>query len=245
MNNLALLYDSQGRQELALPLFIRCIERITTVLGERHPHTLSFTYNLARLYWGRGELESALPLALACVEKRTTAMVYIMRMMHVVCITWLVYVDSSASVCLHVSTHLCIYASLYPCLYAYMYRSSVHVFSHVYISRYRCSLIVSTYACTLNIYMKYAINSFTLGSCVCRATTTRTPCSPSTSWRSSTTTKANIDSPLALYQQCLEKRTIVLGHDHPHPLDLLNNLALLYENKGQGDTTNECCYTAV
>ena len=45
LNNLALLYDSQGKYEAAEPLFLQAIEISVQSLGEKHPNTQTFMKN--------------------------------------------------------------------------------------------------------------------------------------------------------------------------------------------------------
>ena len=70
MNNLAILYQSQGDYALALPLLQKCLERRKEKLGEDHPDTVTIMNNLAGLYESQGDYASALALYLKCVEKR-------------------------------------------------------------------------------------------------------------------------------------------------------------------------------
>jgi F0F1-type ATP synthase beta subunit len=50
MNNLAYLYESQGKYEAADPLYEETLQLRKKVLGEEHPHTLASINNLAALY---------------------------------------------------------------------------------------------------------------------------------------------------------------------------------------------------
>ena len=45
LNNLALLYYSQGKYEAAEPLFLQAIEISVQSLGEKHPNTQTFLKN--------------------------------------------------------------------------------------------------------------------------------------------------------------------------------------------------------
>ncbi len=47
MNNLAPLYQAQGRLAEAEPLYKRALEALERVLGKEHPHTLTSVNNLA------------------------------------------------------------------------------------------------------------------------------------------------------------------------------------------------------
>jgi tetratricopeptide (TPR) repeat protein len=49
LNNLASLYDSQGRYSEAEPLYLQALELAERVLGVNHPNTVIFRKNLASL----------------------------------------------------------------------------------------------------------------------------------------------------------------------------------------------------
>ena len=51
VNNLAFLYQAQGRYGEAEPLLRRALEARERVLGPEHPHTLTSVNNLAVLYF--------------------------------------------------------------------------------------------------------------------------------------------------------------------------------------------------
>ncbi|MCH8133033.1 MAG: tetratricopeptide repeat protein, partial [Myxococcales bacterium] len=59
MNNLAILYEDQGRYDEAEPLYLKTLEIRKRVLGEEHPSTLSSMNNLAILYWSQGRYAEA------------------------------------------------------------------------------------------------------------------------------------------------------------------------------------------
>ena len=67
MNNLAALYDSQGRYSEAEPLKVCCLALRKEVLGERHPDTLTSMNNLAALYDSLGRYCEAEPLKVSCL----------------------------------------------------------------------------------------------------------------------------------------------------------------------------------
>ena len=72
LNNLALLYDSQGRYEQAEPLYQRALAIREKALGPDHPDTAQSLNNVAGLYRSQGRDEQAEPLyqrALAIREK--------------------------------------------------------------------------------------------------------------------------------------------------------------------------------
>ena len=62
LNNLAALYDSQGKLTEAEPLFRRALEIRERVLGPDHPDTALSLNNLAVLYKAQGKLTEAEPL---------------------------------------------------------------------------------------------------------------------------------------------------------------------------------------
>ena len=62
LNNLAALYDSQGRYGEAEPLFKQALQLSRQVLGESHPQTLTSLNNLAGLYLDQGRYGAAEPL---------------------------------------------------------------------------------------------------------------------------------------------------------------------------------------
>ena len=53
VNNLAGLYQAQGRYGEAEPLYKRALEACERVLGKEHPNTLTSVNNLAELYQAR------------------------------------------------------------------------------------------------------------------------------------------------------------------------------------------------
>jgi tetratricopeptide (TPR) repeat protein len=64
LNNLAALYDSQGRYESAEPLYLQALELRQRLLGENHPDVATSLNNLAELYRSQGRDEEAEPLYL-------------------------------------------------------------------------------------------------------------------------------------------------------------------------------------
>ena len=62
LNNLAGLYDSQGRYEEAEPLYKRDLEISEKSLGKDHPSVATTLNNLAGLYYSQGRYEEAEPL---------------------------------------------------------------------------------------------------------------------------------------------------------------------------------------
>ncbi|MBI1240135.1 tetratricopeptide repeat protein [Umezakia ovalisporum] len=49
LNNLALLYESQGQYHQAEPLYLQALEICQQVLGDNHPNTITVSKNLAQL----------------------------------------------------------------------------------------------------------------------------------------------------------------------------------------------------
>ena len=62
VNNLALLYEAQGRYTQAEPLFKRALEGRERVLGKEHLDTVASVNNLAALYKAQGRYGEAEPL---------------------------------------------------------------------------------------------------------------------------------------------------------------------------------------
>jgi len=68
INNLALLYYSQGKYEQAEPFFLRAIEIDEKTLGKDHPQLATHLNNLAELYRAQGKDDQAEPLYLRAIE---------------------------------------------------------------------------------------------------------------------------------------------------------------------------------
>ena len=68
MNNLAILYRDQGRNDEAEPLQVRTLQIQKRVLGEEHQETLRSMINVAILYWRQGRYDDAEPLYLKTLE---------------------------------------------------------------------------------------------------------------------------------------------------------------------------------
>ncbi|MFM6272300.1 MAG: tetratricopeptide repeat protein, partial [Dolichospermum sp.] len=62
LNNLALLYNNQGRYTEAEPLYIRALSIYEQQLGENHPYVATSLNNLALLYDNQGRYTEAKPL---------------------------------------------------------------------------------------------------------------------------------------------------------------------------------------
>jgi tetratricopeptide (TPR) repeat protein len=54
MNNLAVLYLSQGKYSEAEPLLIQALALWRKLLGEEHPHVAQSINNMAKLYYLQG-----------------------------------------------------------------------------------------------------------------------------------------------------------------------------------------------
>ena len=63
LNNLALLYKSQGEYEKAEPLYVEALEMYKKLLGEEHPSVATSINNLAGLYDAQGKYEKGLLLS--------------------------------------------------------------------------------------------------------------------------------------------------------------------------------------
>ncbi|MBD2215779.1 tetratricopeptide repeat protein [Calothrix sp. FACHB-1219] len=70
LNNLALLYKSQGKYSQAEPLLIQALELRRRSLGEEHPDFASSLNNLAELYGSQGKYSQAEPLFIQSLELR-------------------------------------------------------------------------------------------------------------------------------------------------------------------------------
>src|SRR5215831_16397480 len=70
LNNLALLYKSQGRYGEAEPFYREALQARREVLGPRHPNTLTSLNNLAFLYNSQGRYGEAEPLFREALQAR-------------------------------------------------------------------------------------------------------------------------------------------------------------------------------
>ena len=68
MNNLAGLYESQGRYKSAEPLYLEALEISTEQLGDRHPDTAASMNNLALLYFKTDRLSKAVTMMSEAVK---------------------------------------------------------------------------------------------------------------------------------------------------------------------------------
>ena len=59
MNNLAYLYQNQGKYDQAGPLYVECLALYKAILGPSHPDTLGSMNNLAGLYESQGKYDQA------------------------------------------------------------------------------------------------------------------------------------------------------------------------------------------
>ncbi|ORY31577.1 TPR-like protein [Rhizoclosmatium globosum] len=67
LNNLALLYYSQGKYEQAEPMYNECLSTSKRVLGPDHPDTLTIMSNLALLYKFQGKYVQSEPMYTDCL----------------------------------------------------------------------------------------------------------------------------------------------------------------------------------
>jgi tetratricopeptide (TPR) repeat protein len=70
LNQLAFLYNSQGKYNEAEPLYLRSLSISEKQLGENHPDVATSLNNLAELYRNRGKYEEAEPLYLRSLSIR-------------------------------------------------------------------------------------------------------------------------------------------------------------------------------
>jgi tetratricopeptide (TPR) repeat protein len=59
LNNLALLYQSQGRYTEAEPLYLEALDLTKRLLGDNHPSVAASFNNLAFLYESQGRYSEA------------------------------------------------------------------------------------------------------------------------------------------------------------------------------------------
>ena len=59
MNNLAILYHSQGKYAEAEPLYLECLKQRQVTLGDTHPDTLNSMNNVAGFYRNQGKYAEA------------------------------------------------------------------------------------------------------------------------------------------------------------------------------------------
>ncbi|WP_253257792.1 tetratricopeptide repeat protein, partial [Microcystis aeruginosa] len=71
LNNLAHLYDSQGRYTEAEPLYLEALDLCKRLLGDNHPHVANSLNNLAGLYYSQGRYTEAEPLYLEAINIAT------------------------------------------------------------------------------------------------------------------------------------------------------------------------------
>ena len=70
LNSLALLYESMGQYDRALPLYASALEIYKSALGDRHPFTATSLNNLAALYSSMSQYDRALSLYESALEIR-------------------------------------------------------------------------------------------------------------------------------------------------------------------------------
>jgi tetratricopeptide (TPR) repeat protein len=62
LNNMAGVYDDQGRHEEALEMYRRVLEVRRKALGEEHPSFATTLHNMAMVYRGQGRYDEALEM---------------------------------------------------------------------------------------------------------------------------------------------------------------------------------------
>ena len=70
MHPLAILFNSKGDYDRALPMVEECLAKKKRVLGEDHPDTLMSLNGLAGLFYSKGDYDRALPMVEECLAKR-------------------------------------------------------------------------------------------------------------------------------------------------------------------------------
>ncbi|CCI34922.1 Kinesin light chain (fragment) [Microcystis aeruginosa PCC 9701] len=68
LNNLAHLYESQGRYTEAEPLYLEALDLRKRLLGDNHPSVATSLNNLAELYNSQGRYTEAEPLYLEAIN---------------------------------------------------------------------------------------------------------------------------------------------------------------------------------
>ena len=68
LNNLAALYQEQGKYNEAEPLALRALTIHKQKLGNNHPHTALCLNTLAKVYWRQGKYSEAEPLYLHALQ---------------------------------------------------------------------------------------------------------------------------------------------------------------------------------
>jgi tetratricopeptide (TPR) repeat protein len=71
LNNLAHLYESQGRYTEAEPLYLEALDLRKRLLGDNHPDVATSLNNLAALYCYQGRYTEAEPLYLEAIKIAT------------------------------------------------------------------------------------------------------------------------------------------------------------------------------
>ncbi len=74
MNNLALLYKSQGKYEATEPLYLDALEMTKELLGDHHPDVAQSLNNLAILRYYQNRYDEAESLLLQALEIFTSAL---------------------------------------------------------------------------------------------------------------------------------------------------------------------------
>ena len=88
LNNLALLFQAQGRYETAVPLFKRALAIYEKALGPDNPSVATGLNNLAGLFQAQGRYEAAEPLYRRALEQIQFTPVHIQRRRNSFGIPW-------------------------------------------------------------------------------------------------------------------------------------------------------------
>ena len=68
LNNLALIYRTQGNNARATPLYQRALAITEQILGSENPGIIEILYNLAELQHVQGDIAGAIDLRTPCCE---------------------------------------------------------------------------------------------------------------------------------------------------------------------------------
>lgn len=225
MSNLASLYTNQGKNDLAEPLFVSCLDMRKTALGETHPDTLTSMNNMASLYKNQGKYDLAEPLYVSCLDMRKTEL------------------GENHAETLGSMNNL---ALLYNKQGKYDLAERLHVSS----LKMKKDALGDSHPDTLvsmnNLASLYKnLKKFDLSeplyvSCLDMKKDTLGETHPSTltamnNLASLYKKQGKYDLAEPLYKSCLNMRKTALGDTHPDTLASLNNLASLYKKQGKND----------
>eukprot|EP01031_Cornospumella_fuschlensis_P026840 gene26840-32438_t len=222
MDDLAVLYSSQGLYDKSEPLYVQCLEKRRVVLGEDHPDTLSSMNNLAALYESQGLYDKAEPLFMQCLEKSRVV---------------------SGENHPNTLTSMNNLAGLYESQGLYDKSEPLYVQclekSRVVLGQDHPDTLMSmnNLAALYSSQGLYDKAEPLFVQCLEKRRVVLGEVHPDT--LSSMNNLAALyesqglyDNAEPLYVHCLEKRRVVLGEDHPDTLMSMNNLAVLYSSQG-------------